>query len=117
MNNHVTVYGAEDCEKCAKVKEVLRTEGVEFTEKPAQFLLDPSVNPDWRTNGSVNALAQLIHKGWDMRSLPVIQVGNEYHDVSNMDSVDIAGLTVSFNLQILHCESGACSLRRSEAAA
>jgi len=117
MGNHVIVYGAKDCAKCNALKGALHEAGVDYEERAAEQLIDPSVNVDWRTNGSVDALAELTLQGWDLSSLPVVNIGGRHIDASNLDSIDIQGRRIQITESSVHCEGGACRIQPQEAVA
>jgi len=117
MSTNVTVYGEVDCAKCNALKGALHEAGISYDEKPAAELIDPSMNKDWRTNGAVNAVAQLVQQGWNLSEVPIVRIGEDYIDASNKESIEIQGSTIHIVESTVHCEGGACRIQPREAVA
>lgn len=103
----VVVYGTAACTKCAALKRALKQEGIEVEPGDPAWLVDPDANPGWRENGATDRLASLVFQGWDLSSVPVIEVDGEVYDVSDKTSVELFGRTIHFDAPV--CKDGACS--------
>ena len=112
MGTPVIVYGVQDCARCVAVKGALHEAGINYEEKHGTWLVDPGLNPDWRHNGSVVALASLVFQGWNLSEMPVLKVGEEFIPAADLSSITIDGKTIALTESgTVHCEGGACSLK------
>lgn len=106
----VVVYSVPDCSRCIRLKESLTTAGIEFSEVDGSFLVDPSRNIDWRTNGSVQAVAALVHQGWNLSDMPIIRIDGEWVTAYDKSFLDIGDVRITLGSH--DCQDGVCSLRK-----
>jgi len=77
MSLDIIVWGKKGCGKCDKAKEKLVHMDTSFSYKDAQEKIIEGNNPDWRDDGSVDALVLLAEN--NMELMPIINIIN--HDI------------------------------------
>ena len=112
----VVVYGSKDCGRCTEVKDALKANGIMFSEEDSKYLNDSEYNPNWRTNGSVDLLAEVSFFGWN-GDLPLIKVaGSDVILAADKDEITIDGHVIPV-AQKAHCTDGSCNINFSKGAA
>jgi len=108
------VYGSDTCARCEEVKDAFKEKGILFSSEDIRYLNDPERNPNWRTNGSVELLAEVSFMDWN-GDLPIVVVDDQVILAANADKIEVDGITVTLNKKkSSHCEGGLCKVSFAE---